>query len=140
MESTAEVAPPSKTTTPENQAKEEQAAPVPSQDVSGSSAFLAQGEGSPSSEYYYPLPDVWMKDGQLHILGIDKFEGDEALRIKRQIEHESDLLMGVQLLSQIYLVRRNVLEREVKKLERKAKSLRQRIDRLERKSGRLENK
>ena len=140
VESAAEIARPPKATTSENQAEEEQVAPAPSQGINSSSAFLAQDEGSPSSEYYYPLPDVWIKEGQLHVLGIDKFEGDEARRLKRQIEHESDILMGVQLLSQMYLVRRNVLEREVKKLERKAHALRQRIDRLERKTGRLENK
>ena len=107
---------------------------------SSSAAFLAQSGNLPSSEYYYPLPDVWMKEGQLHILGIEKLEGDETLRIKKQIEQECDILMGVQLLSQMYLARRNILEREVKKLERIANNLRQKIDRLEKKTGRLEEK
>ncbi len=135
----AEIASPPQAKLQEEQVKEEQAAPVSLQQADVSSAFLPQGESLPSSEYYYPLPDVWMKDGQLHILGIEKLEGDETLRIKKQIEQECDILMGVQLLSQMYLVRRNVLEREVKRLERKANILRQRIDRLEKKTGKLEN-
>jgi hypothetical protein len=124
----------------EEQSTQEQVPVSTAPEGNGSSAFVMQGEKLPSSEYYYPLPDVWMKEGQLHILGIENMEDNEALRIKRQIEHECDILMGVQLLSQMYLTRRNLLEREVKKLERKANTLRQRIDRLEKKTGRLENK
>ena len=112
----------------------------PSQEDSISDVFLVQDGNLPSSEYYYPLPDVWMKEGQLHILGMEKIEDNEALRIKKQIEHECDILMGVQLLSQMYMVRRNVLERDVKRLEKKAAILKGRINRLERKTGRLENK
>ena len=123
----------------EQQVGEEVAPPSPPPDQSVSAAFITQGEGLSSSEYYYPLPDVWMKDGQLHILGLENLEGDETQRIKMQIEQECDILMGVQLLSQMYLTRRNVLEREVKKLELKEKNLRQRIDRLEKKTGSLEN-
>ncbi len=123
----------------EEQVGEEVAPPSSPTDQSVSAAFMTQGEGFSSSEFYYPLPDVWMKDGQLHILGLENLEGDETQRIKKQIEHECDILMGVQLLSQMYLSRRNVLEREVKKLELKEKILRQRIDRLEKKTGRLEN-
>lgn len=123
---------------PDDILSEEEQAPPTAQVESGSNAFLTQDTTLPSSDFYYPLPDVWMKEGQLHILGVDKFEGDESLRMKKQIEHECDILMGIQLLSQMYLVRRNVLEREVKKLERKANRLRQRIDRLEKKTGRSE--
>ncbi len=119
------------------QAGEEQIGEEPPLDRTAD--FMSQGGGLASSDFYYPLPDVWMKDGQLHILGLENLEGDETQRIKKQIEQECDILMGVQLLSQMYLARRNILEREVKKLELKEKILRQRIDRLEKKTGRLEN-
>ncbi len=123
----------------EEQVGEAASSPTSPTNQNVSAAFTTQGEGLSSSEYYYPLPDVWMKDGQLQILGMEKAESDEAQRIKLQIEQECEILMGVQLLSQMYLTRRNVLEREVKKLELKEKTLRQRIDRLEKKTGKLEN-
>jgi hypothetical protein len=88
---------------------------------------------------YYPLPDVWLEEGRLHILGVDHFKGDEAADQSEQIRQQCDILIGIQLQIKMYQTRRRMLDQEMKLMESKANALRARIEKLENKAIKLES-
>jgi hypothetical protein len=98
-----------------------------------------QTESPSVTGIYYPLPDVWLEEGRLHILGIDHFKGDEADDRSEQIRQQCDILIGIQLQIKMYQTRRRMLDQEMKMMENKANALRARIEKLESKAIKLES-
>jgi hypothetical protein len=98
----------------------------------------ARPENVPISGIYYPLPDVWLENGQLHILGIQEFKGDEAQEQAEQIRLQCEILIGLQLQIKMYHVRRSMLSEEMKLLEKKAQALKEKIERQEKKLAKTE--
>jgi len=104
----------------------------------GQSQPLARREGSTVAGIYYPLPDVWLEEGRLFILGMEKFQSQESLDQAEQIRQQSEILVGIQLQIQMYLSRRTMLERDMKWMEKRALALKEKIAKLETKLIKLE--
>jgi hypothetical protein len=102
-------------------------------------ASAPQSESPSITGIYYPLPDVWLEDGRLHILGVEKFRGDPADDLSEQIRQQSDILMGLQLQINMYQTRRKMLDQEMKQMEAKAQGLRAQIERLQSQALNLES-
>lgn len=104
----------------------------------GQSQPLARREGSTVAGIYYPLPDVWLEEGRLFILGMEKFLNQESLDQTEQIRQQSEILVGIQLQIQMYLSRRTMLEKDMKWMEKRALALKEKIAKLENKLIKLE--
>jgi hypothetical protein len=86
-----------------------------------------------TSDIYQPLPDVWLKEGQLYLRGMGADQTADNLDQVEQIQRQSEILAGIQLQIQMYLERRSRLDREVKALEARAASLKTLCARMEKK-------
>jgi hypothetical protein len=116
-----------------------QTAPLKAQ-PGASSAALPLNSPDRHQEYpaehediYQPLPDVWLKEGQLYLQGMGADPTADTRDQVEQIQRQSEILAGIQLQIQMYLERRSRLDREVKALEARAASLKTLCARMEKK-------